>query len=197
MSDPIQLVVGLGNPGPKYDQTRHNAGFWFVDALANEYQGCFQVENRFSGEICSPHVSGAKFRLLKPMTFMNKSGLAVRQVVDYYNIPLNRVLVAYDEIDLPPGSVRLKFAGGHGGHNGMRDIISHLGKDFWRLRIGVGHPGHRDDVVNYVLGRASCSDQNLIDESMKEVDSVFNDILVGETEKAMNTLHRKKSSTGN
>ena len=192
MSDPILLVVGLGNPGPKYDQTRHNAGFWFVDALANQYQGRFQSENRFSGEICSLQVSGMKLRLLKPMTFMNKSGLAVRQVADYYNIPLNQVLVAYDEIDLPPGSVRLKFDGGHGGHNGMRDIFTHLGKNFWRLRIGVGHPGHRDDVVNYVLGRPSRFDQNLIDESMAEVETVFSDILAGETEKAMNILHQKK-----
>ncbi len=192
MTDPIQLVVGLGNPGPKYDQTRHNAGFWFVDAQAKQYQRNFQAESRFSGDICTLQLAGEKLRLLKPMTFMNRSGLAVRQVVDYYKIQLHQVLVVYDEIDLPPGTARLKYDGGHGGHNGMRDIVSHLGKAFWRLRIGVGHPGHRDDVVNYVLGRPSRSDHNLIEESMAEIDAVFSDIIAGKTENAMNTLHRKK-----
>jgi PTH1 family peptidyl-tRNA hydrolase len=185
----IRLIVGLGNPGEKYTQTRHNAGFWFVETLANTFQGQFRPEPKFSADVARISILGQDLWLLKPVTFMNRSGLAVRQIADFYKIPIDETLVAHDEIDLPPGTVRLKRGGGHGGHNGLRDIVNHLGKDFWRLRIGVGHPGHKDEVVDYVLGRASKADECLIDESIEAALAGVDLIVAGEFEKAMNRLH--------
>ena len=187
----IRLIVGLGNPGPKYDQTRHNAGFWFVDQLALRFGGQFRAESKFSGEVCKIRVAEEEVWLLKPMTFMNRSGLAVRQLSTFYKIPLEEILVAHDELDLDPGVVRLKRGGGHGGHNGLRDISSQLGKDFMRLRIGIGHPGHKDDVVDFVLSRARREEQQGIDDAINEAADAAEDIVSGQSQKAMNQLHSR------
>jgi len=187
----IRLIVGLGNPGPKYDQTRHNAGFWFVDQLARRFGGQFRAESKFSGEVCKIRVAEEEVWLLKPMTFMNRSGLAVRQLSTFYKIPLEEILVAHDELDLDPGVVRLKRGGGHGGHNGLRDISSQLGKDFMRLRIGIGHPGHKDDVVDFVLSRARREEQQGIDDAINEAADAAEDIVSGQSQKAMNQLHSR------
>jgi PTH1 family peptidyl-tRNA hydrolase len=189
--DRIKLIVGLGNPGPEYDQTRHNAGFWFVDLLASRHGGQFRQEKKFSGEVCRLRIGGDEVWLLKPMTFMNRSGQAVRQLSAFYKIPIENILVAHDELDLDPGVVRLKRGGGHGGHNGLRDISSQLGKDFMRLRIGIGHPGHKDGVVDFVLSRASRTDQQAIEEAVQEATEVIEEIVSGQFQKAMNQLHSR------
>jgi len=187
----IRLIVGLGNPGAKYTQTRHNAGFWFVDGLASRFPGQFKLEQKFSAEVARVNVLGSDTWLSKPITFMNRSGLAVRQIADFYKIPSDQILVAHDEIDLPPGVTKFKRGGGHGGHNGLRDITNHFGNDFWRLRIGVGHPGHKDEVVDYVLGRACRADEVLIYDSIEAAVSVSDLVVTGELEKAMNQLHSR------
>ncbi len=185
----IRLIVGLGNPGKKYTQTRHNAGFWLVDGLVGRFHGAFRLEQKFSAEVARVNIDGPDTWLSKPITFMNRSGLAVRQIADFYKISADEILVAHDEIDLPPGVARLKRGGGHGGHNGLRDITGHFGKDFWRLRIGVGHPGHKDEVVDYVLGRANKADEIVINDSLEAAMGVMDLIVSGEHEKAMNQLH--------
>jgi PTH1 family peptidyl-tRNA hydrolase len=188
-STPVQLIVGLGNPGAKYTKTRHNAGFWFVEALANSSNTSFRVENKFSGEACKVDIEGSAVWLLKPTTFMNRSGLAVKQISSFYKIPVESILVAHDELDLPPGTARLKEGGGHGGHNGLRDIHAHLGKEYKRLRLGVGHPGDRNKVVDYVLSQVTMSDEieirNSIDNALGVIDWVVNN----DMQKAMNCLH--------
>ena len=160
MSGPF-LIVGLGNPGSNYNQTRHNAGFWFLNALYKD--AGFRVQAKLSAEICRTRLFERDCILAKPTVFMNLSGQAVRAVMDYYRIATDNLLVAYDELDLPPGTVRLKHGGGHGGHNGMRDIFRHLDNtDFMRLRIGIGHPGFKDAVTSYVLSRAPAEQEKLI-----------------------------------
>ena len=189
-SSPIQLVVGLGNPGPEYAQTRHNAGFWFVDELVAGHGGLFRADNRFRGEVCRVRVAGRDCRLLKPTTFMNHSGQSVAALVNYYRVPRDAVLVVHDELDLPPGTVRLKQGGGHGGHNGLRDILKALGgADFWRLRVGIGHPGDSRQVVDYVLGRPSKEERSQIEEALSRALASFPEMLRGEFQKAMNRLH--------
>ena len=191
-TEPVELVVGLGNPGPKYDQTRHNAGFWFADEVARRFRGVFRNESKFAGEVCRLDVDGRPVWLLKPQTYMNRSGQAVRLISSFYKIPLNRVLVAHDEIDLPPGTLRLKRGGGHGGHNGLRDIMAQLGQEFLRLRLGVGHPGHKDMVVDYVLQRPTREDDELIRRDIDEAVDVLPQIVRGELARAMNTLHSRR-----
>ncbi|WML91111.1 aminoacyl-tRNA hydrolase [Thiothrix lacustris] len=191
MGTPIRLIAGLGNPGSQYDKTRHNAGFWFVDELARRYSGKFAVEKRFSGEACKLQVGSATVWLLKPMTFMNRSGLAVKQLAQFYQIPVEQILVAHDELDLDAGDVRLKQAGGHGGHNGLRDCHAHLGADYWRLRLGVGHPGDRSKVVDYVLSRPSLDDEIVISRAIDKAADQIELILQGDMQKAMNALHTK------
>ena len=141
MGQQIELIVGLGNPGPEHQRTRHNAGFWFADLLARAHGGSFKAENRFHGMTAEVRLDTHRIRLLKPQTFMNDSGRAVTAMASYYKIPLANVLIAYDDLDLEPGRAQLKFDGGHGGHNGMRDVVQCVGKAFWRLRLGIGHPG--------------------------------------------------------
>ena len=187
----IRLVTGLGNPGPKYDQTRHNAGFWFVDELARRHQASFQYEAKFMGEVCRVRVEDRSIWLLKPATYMNRSGQSVGMLVRFFRVPLEQVLVVHDEIDLPPGRSKIKCAGGHGGHNGLRDIIAHVGNEFWRLRLGVGHPGHRDQVIDYVLSRPGKEDAGLIRAGIDEAIDAMPWIAVGEMEKAMHRLHSK------
>ncbi|MGI9304528.1 MAG: aminoacyl-tRNA hydrolase [Gammaproteobacteria bacterium] len=185
----IQLAVGLGNPGERYQRTRHNAGFWFMEELARGFQQTFREERKFLGE--SARISCGEFdtRLLKPLTFMNRSGQAVQLAAGYYHIPMSRVLIIHDEIDLPPGTARIKRGGGHGGHNGLRDVFDHVGKDFWRLRIGVGHPGHKDDVIDYVLEPPRREEQELILESIDDALAATPRLLAGEFERAMHQLH--------
>jgi len=188
----IQLIVGLGNPGSEYEPTRHNAGFWFVDELARRCRQDFRAEPRFHSEAARCQLNGSECRLQKPLTFMNRSGQAVGALMRFFKIPVEQVLVVHDELDLPPGTIRLKKGGGHGGHNGLRDLISHLGsKDFYRLRIGIGHPGHRDQVVGYVLKKPSGEDRRLIEDAIYDALDIMPDVLSGQFEKAMNTLHMR------
>lgn len=190
MSGAISLIVGLGNPGAQYEQTRHNAGFWFLDALARVYDGQFRSEAKFFGDVCKLSVAGQQVWLQKPNTFMNRSGQAVSALAKFYKIPLANILVVHDELDLAPGVARLKRGGGHGGHNGLRDIAAQMaGKDYYRLRLGIGHPGVGRDVSGFVLGRAPSSEESLIDDAMAEAQAVLPLILSGEFEKAMNSLH--------
>ena len=192
LSYDIKLIVGLGNPGPKYSETRHNAGFWFVEDLANQYRGRFLPEKKFHGEVTRINIEGDDIWLLKPETYMNRSGLAVISLASFYKIAPENILVAHDEIDLKAGIARLKSGGGHGGHNGLRDIISHLGtRDFQRLRIGVDHPGSKDMVVDYVLKRPDAKDRHAIEDSISDALRVMPKVAAGEWEKAMHQLHTK------
>ena len=155
MASYLKLIAGLGNPDERYARTLHNAGFWFVDELARRAGETFRYEKRFDAEICRIRIAEQDVWLAKPQSFMNLSGGPVRGMLDYYRLDASELLVAHDEIDLPPGTVRLKLDGGHGGHNGLRDVIQHCGRGFMRLRLGVGHPGQKDQVTGYVLKRAS------------------------------------------
>ncbi len=189
----IQLVAGLGNPGAKYEQTRHNAGFWFVDAVVRQCNTQFGAESKYKSEVARCSLAGNDFRLQKPMDFMNCSGMPVAALAGFYRIPRGGILVVHDELDLPVGTVKLKKGGGHGGHNGLRDLIPHLGgKDFLRLRIGVGHPGHRDDVVGYVLKVPSRDDRALIEQAINAAVNVLPDIIAGNIDAAMKELHTEK-----
>jgi PTH1 family peptidyl-tRNA hydrolase len=188
-AQPIRAIVGLGNPGAQYQDTRHNAGFWFVDRLAQRYGGQFRAEAKFFGEVCKVRIGATDVWLLKPTTFMNRSGRSVSALCNFYKIGMAELLVVHDEIDLSPGDIRLKVGGGHGGHNGLRDVIPTVGKDFLRLRVGVGHPGHKDKVADYVLGRASRADQQAIDIALDGAEDVIEDVVAGDVARAMNTLH--------
>lgn len=187
----IKLIAGLGNPGTKYDGTRHNAGFWFVDELARRYNGIFKVESRFSGECCKIDIAGSTVWLLKPSTFMNRSGLSVKQLSSFFKISPNEILIAHDELDILPGTVRLKSGGGHGGHNGLRDLHAQIGKDYWRLRLGIGHPGDAKKVADYVLSRPSASDEIEIRRTIDDAADEIERIVIGDMQKVMNTLHTK------
>jgi len=187
----IRLIVGLGNPGPDYAPTRHNVGFWFVDGLAAAQGGAFRAEGKFHGELCRLTIGGADVRLLKPTTYMNRSGQSVAAVSRYFDIRPESILIAHDELDLPVGKVRLKQGGGHAGHNGLRDTIGVLGSpDFWRLRIGIDHPGDRGQVVGYVLGRPTQEDAVSIRDALDRALGVTGDLLTGRYQAAMNRLHR-------
>ncbi len=189
------LVVGLGNPGSQYERTRHNAGFWFIDALDRLHVSGLKKDRKFHGLSGRARPGGTEAVLLKPETFMNDSGRSVRAVTDYFQIPLERVLVAYDDLDLPPGTVRLKLGGGHGGHNGLRSLFSHLdGPGFWRLRIGIGHPGIREAVTPWVLSRAGAADETAIMAAIDKAAEVVPELLKGRPERAMQTLHTVASS---
>lgn len=191
MAERVELIVGLGNPGPEYEKTRHNAGFWFVDTLAGDG---FRRESRFQAELARVQIGDHAVWLLKPMTFMNRSGLSVAALARFYKIPPSSILVVHDELDLPPGAARLKQGGGHGGHNGLRDIVSQLGsRDFLRLRLGIGHPGNSREVVNYVLGRPVAAEREAILAARDTAVSVMPQVLAGELQQAMNTLHGSTS----
>lgn len=186
----IQCVVGLGNPGPKYAETRHNAGFWFVDRLARENDVVLRAENKFSGELARMRTAQGECWLLKPMTYMNHSGRSIAALCNFYRIPPSGLLVVYDELDLAPGMMRLKAGGGHGGHNGLRDTCAALGtKDFARLRMGIGHPGHKDAVVGYVLSRPGKQEHVAIENGIDEAVRQWDLIQGGDMQKAMNALH--------
>ena len=184
----IQLIVGLGNPGAVYEHTRHNAGVWLIQKIAESVNGTWRKAPAFSGLHSTVRLHNQDCHLLIPTTFMNNSGQSVRAVADYYKIPYESILVLHDEIDLPAGTVRLKWEGGHGGHNGLRDIIQHLGtRAFHRLRIGVGHPGQQ--VVDYVLQAPTKVERQQIDSALKEAEHVLPWIMAGYYQKAMNELH--------
>lgn len=189
----MKLIVGLGNPGAEYQRTRHNAGFWYVDALARAGGASWRREREQQCELARARVGGAEVWLMKPTTFMNRSGAAVQAVAAFYRIAPAEILVVHDEIDLPPGVARLKFDGGHGGHNGVRDVIATIGADFWRIRIGVGHPGEKEQVTGAVLGRASSEEQALIDAALERALAVAPLMVAGETQKAMHALHTEKT----
>jgi PTH1 family peptidyl-tRNA hydrolase len=189
---PLQIIAGLGNPGPEHRLTRHNAGFWFVDALARAHSATFRPHSRYQGEIAKIAVEGRELVLLKPQTYMNRSGLSIRALVDYVKTPVLELLVVHDELDLEPGVARLKLGGGHGGHNGLRDTITHCGPDFWRLRLGIGHPGDKSQVIDYVLQRASGADEQAIVGSVGAAVDALSVFLRDGAEKAMKQLHTQE-----
>ena len=185
----LQIIVGLGNPGPEHQLTRHNAGFWFVDALARAHGGQFRPHSRYQGEVCRVTLGGRDVVLLKPQTYMNRSGHSIRSLLDYVKAPVGEMLVVHDELDLEPGVARFKLGGGHGGHNGLRDTITHCGADFWRLRLGIGHPGDRSQVIDYVLQRAAPADEQAIIEGIGASLEALAVFLRDGAEKAMKRLH--------
>ena len=186
----IKLIVGLGNPGREYEDTRHNAGFWWVDEFARANNFKFKAESKFHGLAARVVVHTHELHLLKPQTFMNVSGRGVGALVQFYKIVPAQILVVHDELDLPPGSAKLKLGGGHGGHNGLKDIIAHLGsRDFWRLRIGIGHPGDRAEVANFVLTAPRHEEEALIKQAMQRAQEIAPLIVQGKLEAAMLKLH--------
>lgn len=191
MQTPVQLIVGLGNPGPDYDQTRHNAGADFVGALAHQLNQPLAVTPKFFGLSARASVAGRDLRLLIPTTFMNLSGQAVSAMAQFFKIPPEAILVVHDELDLPPGVARLKLGGGHGGHNGLRDTIAQLGnnRNFARLRLGIGHPGDARLVTNYVLKRAAPDDWQKINAAIEESLKIVPDLVEGKWNRAMKELH--------
>jgi peptidyl-tRNA hydrolase, PTH1 family len=191
----LKLIIGLGNPGEEYARSRHNAGFVFADELARRYGGAFHFESRHQGELARITIDATELWLLKPMTFMNRSGGAAQSVAAFYKTPPSQVLVAYDELDLPAGVARLREGGGAGGHNGMRDVIAQLGADFWRLRFGIGHPGGRDEVLGYVLGRPSAADDALIRQSIADAVELMPLLLSAGAQQAMHRLHTSRESS--
>jgi peptidyl-tRNA hydrolase, PTH1 family len=188
---PLRIIVGLGNPGPEHQVTRHNAGFWFVDLLARRHGAEFRDYRKYSGEAARVNISGQDLVLLKPTTYMNRSGLAVRQLCDFYKVAADEVLVAHDELDLPVGTVRLKNGGGHGGHNGLRDTIAHIGEAFWRLRLGIGHPGNKTEVIDYVLTRAPRAEEDLIFDAVNMAADCMPLLIEQGAERAMTKLHSR------
>jgi peptidyl-tRNA hydrolase, PTH1 family len=187
----VRAVAGLGNPGPGHARTRHNAGFWLADALANKHSGEFRPEKKFSGELATLKIGHATLLVLKPMTYMNRSGLAVQALVSYYELEPSQVLVVHDDLDLPPGTARLKLGGGHGGHNGLRDVHAHIGHYFRRLRIGIGHPGHKDEVLDYVLHKPRESEETLIHEAIAAGVEAVDTLLAQGWDKAVHQLHSR------
>ena len=189
--EPLKLIVGLGNPGTEYARTRHNAGFQLVDELARRHGALFRSEPRHRAELARARIGESELWLLKPMNYMNRSGDPVRSVASFYKVPLASILVAYDELDFPAGVVRLRQGGGAAGHNGMRDVIAQMGDGFWRLRIGIGHPGDRSQVLDYVLGRATAADAQLTEEAIGAAADAMPVLLTEGAQIAMNRLHSR------
>jgi peptidyl-tRNA hydrolase, PTH1 family len=188
----IKLFVGLGNPGSEYSKTRHNAGFWFLDALARSADARMLLETKLHAEVAKVQLQGERVLLAKPNTFMNKCGQALSALCSFYKIAPNECLVAHDELDLPAGTVRLKVDGGHGGQNGLRDIIRVFGHgQFHRLRIGIGHPGHKDQVLSWVLGRPSAEQENAVIAGIDQAIAVVPQLCQGELNAAMKQLHTR------
>lgn len=189
----IRLIVGLGNPGSEYDRTRHNAGFWFLDALAEQCGARLGRDSKLHAEIAKTSIGGQVVWLMKPTTFMNKSGQSLVAALNYYKIAAEETLVAHDDLDLPPGTARLKFDGGHGGQNGLRDIMAQLGHGrFHRLRLGIGHPGDKNLVTPWVLGRPGKEHEADIRDAVKRAVDLSAEFTSGSMEKAMQALHTTK-----
>lgn len=194
MAAGLRLIVGLGNPGAEHLRTRHNAGFWFVDALAQRQGARFGLESKLFGETCKVDIAGQPVWLLKPATFMNLSGKSVAAALRYWKIEPEEMLVVHDELDLPTGAARLKFDGGHGGQNGLRDISRLLGHGkYHRLRIGIGHPGHKDRVTSWVLGKPGTDDEASILRAISDADDVLPLAVAGDFNEAMKRLHTGKA----
>jgi PTH1 family peptidyl-tRNA hydrolase len=191
MSSHLSIIAGLGNPEDRYERTLHNAGFWFVDEVARRERGQFRYEKRFDADICKLKIAGEDIWLVKPQSYMNLSGGPVRGMLDYYRLPGTGLLVVHDEIDLPPGTARLKKGGGHGGHNGIRDVIRHCGADFMRLRLGVGHPGDKDMVTGYVLKRGSSEVESALQKVIGEAADILPILVESGLNAAMKELHTK------
>lgn len=191
MSDTLSVIAGLGNPEERYADTLHNAGFWCVDELARRAGASLKYEKRFDADVCKMSLHGTDLWLMKPQSYMNLSGKPVRGLLDYYRIPPAELLIVHDEIDLPPGTVRLKQGGGHGGHNGIRDVIQHCGKDFMRLRVGVGHPGEKDKVTGHVLRKASSDIDPLLQRSVDEAADIIPVLIDKGLNAAMKELHTR------
>jgi PTH1 family peptidyl-tRNA hydrolase len=191
---PLKLIVGLGNPGPEYARTRHNAGFWFVDELARRHGGTFRSESKHQGELARSRIAGEEVWLLKPMTFMNRSGGPTRSVAGFYKIEVAEILVGYDELDFPPGVVKLRQGGGAAGHNGVKDIMAHVGDAFWRVRIGVGKPPAQG--IEHVLSRPSADDDKQIRECVDAACDAVVEMLEQGSAKAMNKLHARNPTGG-
>ena len=198
---PIKLFVGLGNPGPDYERTRHNAGFWFAEDVAHDIGGSFASEKKFFGQIARGSGSKSEIRALKPQMFMNLSGQSVAAVARFYDIAPESILVAHDELDLDAGEIKFKFGGGHAGHNGLRDIQAKLGTgDYWRLRIGIGHPrdsaNMQQAVTDWVLNRPRRDEQDAIEVAIERALALLHFLIAGDTESAVKQLHTKaKPST--
>lgn len=187
----LHAIVGLGNPGDEYARTRHNAGFWCLDRLADRARTPLRREAKFHGELGRIRLGGSDVLLLKPSTFMNRSGQAVQALAQFYKLTPDRMLIVHDELDLPAGTVRLKLGGGHGGHNGLRDVHRALGPDYRRLRVGIGHPGDKTQVLNYVLGRPSRDDETAIVAGIDAALAALDTWLARGWERAINQLHSK------
>ena len=186
----IKLFVGLGNPGPEYEATRHNAGFWWIDALSRELKAPLGLDKSYHGQVARTTVGGQNVWLLKPLTFMNLSGKSVAALARFFKIAPEEVLVAHDELDIVPGQVKLKFGGSHAGHNGLRDIHAQLGTaDYWRLRVGVGHPGVKAEVINWVLKKPSQEDRMAMEDCIGRCLKALPELLQGQMEKAMMQIH--------
>lgn len=193
--NPLRAIIGLGNPGPDYERTRHNAGFWLLERFADAHRGSFRREAKFHGDLARVSVGGQDTLLLKPSTFMNRSGLAVSALMQFYKLQLQDLMIVHDELDLAPGVVRLKNGGGHGGHNGLRDIHRVLGDAYLRLRIGVGHPGQKELVMHYLTEqRVSKADEALILNALPEAITALDTWLAGNWNKAVHELHTPKNT---
>ncbi len=191
MKNELKIIAGLGNPDDKYDRTLHNAGFWFVDAVVRKYGGTLRYEKKFDADVGKTTIRGQDVWLVKPQSYMNLSGGPVRAMLDYYRLKADDLLVAHDEIDLPPGTVKLKLGGGHGGHNGIRDVIKHCGRDFVRLRLGVGHPGEKSKVSGYVLKKGSAEIEAAVERNIDDAAAVLEDWVDDNLNAAMKKLHTK------
>lgn len=197
MDSYLTVVAGLGNPESRYENTLHNAGFWFADALAREAGEPFRSERKFDAQVCRIAIAGADLWIVKPQSYMNRSGGPVKGLLDYYRLPADTLLVAHDEIDLPPGTARLKRGGGHGGHNGVRDVIRHCGNGFMRLRLGVGHPGEKDKVTGYVLQRSPKAVEDAVNAAIARARDILPLLVERGADFAMNQLHRDGTPDGN
>nr|WP_205743980.1 aminoacyl-tRNA hydrolase [Grimontia sedimenti] len=195
VSDKIRLLVGLANPGPEYTKTRHNAGAWVVEELARIHNVSLKEDKKYFGLTARISVGGEDLRLLVPTTFMNLSGKSVAALAKFFQIKPEEIMVAHDELDLPPGVAKFKKGGGHGGHNGLRDIISKMGnnKEFYRLRVGIGHPGHKDKVAGFVLTKAPANEQSQIEQAVDEAVRCIDILLKEDLAKAQNRLHTFKA----
>ena len=189
----IKLFVGLGNPGPEYEATRHNAGFWWIEQIARRLNASLTLERAYKGRVARASVAGQSVWLLQPQTFMNLSGQSVSALARFFKIPPDEILVAHDELDLPAGEAKLKFGGGHAGHNGLRDIHAQLGSaDYWRLRLGIGHPGARNEVVGWVLQRPPLDEKIAIEQAIDRAAAAFELLAAGDMNAATQCIHTSK-----
>ena len=191
----IQIIVGLGNPGREYEATRHNAGFWLVEELARRHGGSFRLEPRFTAQVARIRLDGRELWLVKPQDYMNNSGRVTAQVAGFYKYAPGQILVAHDELDLPPGDLRLKEGGGAGGHNGLKDLLAHLDEDFWRLRIGVGHPGSRERVTPWLLSPMPATDREVLLIAAQQAADIVPVLLEQGAGVAMQRLHARPAET--